>query len=213
MCKFAKPPIDCQAAHLQSIAPILSDKEGALLTLCRACCQARLQEWDAVRALLGSIDVEQIDEPYRRHALHLLGIVRLRAADLPGARAAWQRALELPGDCKTDECIDWLDALDALDAAQGRDRGCGPAASARRRPADSGRVSGSGRRGGRAAGARSHGNPGRGRGAEPGASGRGGDRSICDRPGQAKTALSVRSAAPGARDNVRPAPGSGRRRC
>lgn len=60
-----------------------------------------------------AIEVEQLPPRIRRHFLHLVGIVRMRAGNLRGARQAWKRAARQPGMCRVEICIEWLDALHA----------------------------------------------------------------------------------------------------
>lgn len=62
---------------------------------------------------IATIKVERLPQRIRRHFLHLLGIVRMRAGDRRGARRAWKRAARQPGLCRVEICMDWLDALHA----------------------------------------------------------------------------------------------------
>lgn len=84
-----------------------------LLAYYRADLAVQQQSFEEAGRWVAAIEVERLPQRIRRHFLHLLGIVRMRAGDLREARQAWKRAARYPGQCRVEACLQWLDALHA----------------------------------------------------------------------------------------------------
>lgn len=85
--------------------------EHPLLPMRLADAAAQDNSWQAAAEALRHVQIDLLPERGRRHALHLLGIVRLRGGDLDGAEQAFTQAAQSPGQCTIDRCLAWLSAL------------------------------------------------------------------------------------------------------
>ena len=84
-----------------------------LLAYYRTDLAVEQQSFAEAERWVAAVTAERLPHRIRRHFLHLLGIVRMRAGNLRAARRAWKLAAELPGMCQVESCMEWLDALHA----------------------------------------------------------------------------------------------------
>lgn len=100
-----------RSGHLDFVERLFPDHP--LLAYYRTDLAMEQQSFAEAGRYVAAIEVARLPRRIQRHFFHLLGIVRMRAGDLRGARRAWKRAARQPGLCRVEICMEWLDALHA----------------------------------------------------------------------------------------------------